>query len=158
MLNRTNRKLSAKNTGLNLGTRKFAVKANANLGNLTLIPAARPHYVRVGSWDVQDSVGLDAIRRSYPSMRSMSRITSSTDSSARRLTLSQQGCPARTSGQIDRVATRIAAGSVPSEAELRERRQVEPGARFPLAPTPLGLFPSVPPRSMIRNQRPEATP
>ena len=61
MLNRTNRKLSAKNAGLNLGTRMLAVKAGANLSDMILHPAARPHHVRVGGWEVQDSVGLDAI-------------------------------------------------------------------------------------------------
>lgn len=69
MLNRTNRKLSANNTGLKFGTREFAVKAGLNLGNLTRHFAARLESVRIGRMDVRDQEWLDAILlRSYPAI------------------------------------------------------------------------------------------
>ena len=158
MLNRTNRKLSAKTNGLNLGTRKLAGKASANLGILILHSAARPHPVRVGGWDVRGSVGLDAIMRSYPPMRSTARTTSTTDSSLRLQPLFSQGIAAGNRCQVVRLATRITAGSAPNQAEPRERIQSEAVARFSLAPISLGSISSVPPQSMFRDQVPEARP
>ena len=69
MLNRTNRKLSAKNTGLKFGTREFAVKAGLNLGNLTRHFAARLESVRIGRVDVRSrDWSAPVAMRSYPAV------------------------------------------------------------------------------------------
>ncbi|WP_435019787.1 hypothetical protein TA3x_001479 [Tundrisphaera sp. TA3] len=61
MLNRTNRTLSANSTRLNLGTRSFALVANANIGNETLRHAhAAPHAaVRAGAVRYPVSIRFD---------------------------------------------------------------------------------------------------
>ncbi len=104
MLNRTNRKLSAKNFGLNLGTRSLAVKAGANLGNLTRHAAGRLDSVRVGAVDVRESVWLDRIMlRSYPPIAM--RMPMPTGSSPQPQPSDRRGCGEGPSGRIAALAS-----------------------------------------------------
>lgn len=164
MLNRTNRKLSAKTNGLNLGTRKLAGKAGANFGSLTLHPAARLDSVRVDTWDqVGGSVAAGSIMiRSYlpepmPTMMQPTRIA---DSSSHPHISSYRGCRAGTSGQVASWATRIATSPVRSRAERRERRLVEaePRRALALGSEPTRLVSRAFQRQLTPRQVPDATP
>ncbi len=161
MLNRTNRKLSAKNNGLNLGTRSLAVKASGNnSGTLTLLTAARLHAVRGDAWAVRDSIGGDMVdQRSYPPMPMMSRTALSIDSSSRLAASTfSRGSGGETSGQVASLATRIAIPAVPTRTEGRERCRPEREVRFSFTSIQDQQFSRSNQLASTRCQVPDATP
>ena len=131
MLNRTNRKLSAKNAGLKFGTREFAIKASLNLGNLTRHFAARLETVRVDRVDVRDIGWQDAIApRSYPAVPM--RAAMPVDSSPEPRPASERGLAAGSAGQ--RVASASPSLLCPSHArgghQGRGQQQATRGTRL----------------------------
>ena len=158
MLNRTNRKQSAKTLGLNLGTRKLAAKAGVNFGNSTLRFAARPDAARAGRPDVCDSRWLDSIViRSYPPMPMLMPTPRPTGSSSHLQPSSHRGCGAGHSGQIAELAPPISATPVHPGSSRRERSQLRPRLRH-LGLGRLGSFAGTNPQPSPSDQMPEASP
>ena len=156
MLNRTNRKLSAKNSGLNLGTRSLAVKAGANFGKLTRHTAGRQEPARAGVVVVRHSVWLDAIVRSYPSIPM--RATMPTGSSPQTHPRAHRGCGEGSTGQLAALASRPSARSLPGGANARDRFPLEPKPRFVLGQGQAGRIATARRRPLPRYQVPDAAP
>ena len=156
MLNRTNRKLSANPFGLNLGTRSFAVKASANLSNLTRHFAARLESVRVGSQAERDQVWLDSImKRSYPAIPMRPFLPA--DSSLHPQLSSHRGSGEGPTGQIVILAS-SPVGLLPPRADLPAAYPTPATPRQTLGQPQAGCLATTSHEPLPRNQVPDAAP
>ena len=156
MLNRTNRKLSAKNFGLNLGTRMLAVKAGVNMSKLTHQAAGPLESARVGARDGRDSVWLDAIvTRSYPAIPI--RTASITGSSPAPSSSDYRRQGAGSVGQIAVLASLRSVRLLHAGASCRGFCHPQPMPRFPIGPVAVGRQVTAN-QQLLSRQVPDATP